>query len=475
MEKNGLTVIRPQPGPQTQFLQAWVDVGIYGGAAGGGKTYALLLDPLRYIAHPYFRGVILRMKSTDITRQGGLWEEGNKLYLPIRGTKADKKYLKFTFKSGSTIQFGHFLYEKEFVSWQGTNLSYVAFDELTHFTETKFWYMFSRLRNVSGIPALIRATCNPDPDHFCANLLEWYIDQQTGYVIKSRAGVVRYFRRRADQDSLEWYDSKKPMTPQKKIKEQWFSFTFIPSKLEDNKILLEADPGYKDRLALMPLVEREQLLYGNWKIKPAPGLYFKKTYFELVEPYSLPEMVKVARGWDLAASTKDSDRPDWTAGVKIGKGSDGKYYVLDLIYVQYAPSGVEAVLKHCASVDGQNCFIRIPQDPGQAGKFQIQYLMTLLSGYPLRTRSTRGDKVMRAGSFSAACANGQVRVVRADWNDIFFRQLEQFPPTKGSPDIVDACVEAFFEVTLNNSKITSIVKPIIINKNEEILLDVWDS
>lgn len=474
MEANRI-VISPQPGPQTNFLKRGEDFVFYGGAAGGGKTFSLLLDPLRYITHPLFRGVILRMKATDITRQGGLWEEGSRLYLSIRGTRADKKYLKFLFSRGSTIQFGHFLYEKEFVSWQGTNLSWIGFDELTHFSETKFWYMVSRLRNVGGLPAFVRATCNPDPDHFCARMMEWYIDQKTGYVIKERAGQVRYFRRGASQDALDWYDSHRPMTPERKKKEQWTSFTFIPSKLDDNKILLDADPTYKDRLALMPLVEREQLLYGNWKIKPAPGLYFRKEYFQVIEDASLPEMVKVCRGWDLAASAPDADRPDWTAGVKMGKGTDGKYYVLDLQYVQFPPSGVEALLRNCATADGPECIIRIPQDPGQAGKFQIQYLVNLLSGYSLRTRNTRGDKVTRAGAFSAACSNGLFRVVAAEWNDTFFRQLEQFPPRQGSPDIVDACVEAYYELSLGSrNSLTSIVPPIIINKNEEVFNNVWE-
>lgn len=456
-KKSDVITIQPQEGPQTKFLSCPADIVVYGGAAGGGKSYSLLLDPLRYIHNPNFGAVIFRRTYPEIKKEGGLWDEASKLYLPL-GARPRESDISFTFPSGAVISFAHLQYEKNIYSWQGAQVPYFGFDELTHFSSRQFWYLLSRQRNVSGIPNLCRATCNPDPDSFVRKLIDWWIDKN-GFAVRKKSGVIRWFVR--VEDELVWADTRQELIKQFGEKAQPKSFTFIASSLQDNKILMRNDPSYLATLESLPKVDRERLLSGNWNIRPAAGLYFKKQWFEVIDHNLLPPMIKVCRGWDLAGTESDKNHagaePAATAGVKIGRDVNGNFYILDLKYDRVSPLAVERMIKNCASQDGVKCKIRLPQDPGQAGKAQVAHFAKILAGYEFRTRIMTGDKVTRAGPFSSMCEYGRVKVVRAPWNETLFNHLEEFPPEVGSPDIVDAAVEAFHELTTGSKNVKNVI------------------
>lgn len=447
-EKKNTNFIGPQAGPQTQFLSCPADIVIYGGSAGGGKSFGLLLDPLRYVGHKNFGAAILRRTYGEIKKTGGLWDEAVKLYLPL-GARPRESDLSFRFPSGATITFHHLQYEKDIYGWQGSQVPYIGFDELTHFTPKQFWYLTSRQRNVEGIPNLMRATCNPDPDSFARYLIDWWIGPD-GFAISQRSGKIRWFVR--IEDDLKWADSREELID-RYPRHLPRSLTFISAKLADNQILMQKDPGYLTSLLNLPLVDRGRLLDGNWNIRPASGLYFKRNWFEVVKPAEVPAMTRIARGWDLAgtpdkkAEKQTSDQPAATAGVKLGRDCHNNVWVLDVQYDRVAPLQVERMVVNCATQDGQVCTVRLPQDPGQAGKSQIAHFAKLLLGFSFKSRVMTGDKITRAGPFSSACENGLVKVVQAPWNEAFFNHLEQFPPEVGSPDLVDATVEAFHELT----------------------------
>ena len=461
--RSQIEVIGPQPGPQTTFLSSPADIVIYGGSAGGGKSFGLLLDPLRYTGHKDFGAVIFRRTFPEIKNEGGLWDEAIKLYVPL-GARPKETDLSFTFSSGATVSFAHLQHEKNIYSWQGSQVPYLGFDELTHFTSRQFWYLLSRQRNVAGIPNLVRGTCNPDPDSFVRQLIDWWIDMD-GIAIPERSGILRYFVRMGDD--LIWANSKEelavryPSIPAR-------SLTFISAKLADNQILMQKDPGYMSTLLSLPSVDRKRLLDGNWNIRAAAGLYFKRHYFEVVKKTALPPMKKTCRGWDLAATesktgnsraVEASHEPAATAGVRIGRGADGFYYIMDLVYDRMSPYQVEQTVKRCAINDGVNTIIRLPQDPGQAGKAQIAHFAKLLAGFRYRSRVMTGDKVTRAGALSSACEHGLVKIVEGRWNETFFNHAEQFPPEVGSPDIIDAAVEAFHELTSGGTNVRRL-KPV---------------
>lgn len=455
-EAPNIIQIGPQPGPQTLFLSCDADIIIYGGSAGGGKSYGLLLDPLRYVSHPKFGAVLFRRTYPEIKKEGGLWDEACGLYLPL-GAKSRQDDLSFTFPSGAVISFAHLQHEKNIFGWQGSQVPYLGFDELTHFTERQFWYLMSRQRNVAGIPNLCRCTCNPDPDSFVRKLIDWWIDAE-GYAIPERSGVVRWFIR--DGDDLIWGDSKEALIKKYgKKAELAKSLTFIRSTLDDNQILLDKDPSYQATLESLPKVDRMRLKFGNWNIRPAAGLYFKRNWFEVIAEDKLPPLMKICRGWDLAGTEEDDDKrqkePAATAGVKIGRDVHGMFYVMDVQYERISPGSVENLIKRMATQDGVRCTIRLPQDPGQAGKAQVSHFAKLLTGYTFKTRVMSGDKVTRAGPFSSMCEYGRVKVVSGKWNDNFFNHLEEFPPEVGSPDIVDAAVEAFHQLTTGGKNVKS--------------------
>ena len=342
------------------------------------------------------------------------------------------------------IKFSHFEHEKNKLDWQGSQIPLIAFDELTHFTKKQFFYMLGRNRTTCGVKPYMRATCNPDSDSWVAEFIAWWIDQDTGYAIEERGGVIRYFVRSGDaivwgatrQELLDNYPNFQAID----IK----SFTFIPSKLQDNKILMDKDPSYRANLLAQDRVERERLLYGNWKIRPASGLYFKREYFDIVD--TMPSNGRMVRYWDLAATEKTANNnPDWTAGVKIAKDSDGRYYIVDVIKMQRSPLVVEKAVLNTATQDGKTTMIGISKDPGQAGKTQADQFIRKLAGYVVRTPRETGDKVTRASAFSAQCEAGNVSLVRGLWNDEYLNELENFPSesTTAHDDQVDASSGGF--------------------------------
>src|SRR6056297_1192112 len=228
--------IRAQPGPQERFLSCNADVAFYGGAAGGGKTFALLLNPLYNSGNGKFGSVTFRRTTKQVTSEGGLWDTASDLYSSI-GAVPNQQQLNWKFPSGAKIGFAHMEHEKNRYDWQGAQIPLIQFDELTHFTWRQFSYMLSRNRSVSGVKGQIRATLNPDPDHWARRFIDWWIDDN-GFAIPERSGVVRHFIVQGDDtvwgDSREELEEKYPGSLPK-------SFTFIKSSLTDNKILMEAD------------------------------------------------------------------------------------------------------------------------------------------------------------------------------------------------------------------------------------------
>ena len=450
-------VLRPQPGPQERFLASPADIVVYGGAAGGGKTYGLLLSPLRYKNVKGFGAVIFRRNFNQIFSEGGLWDESTKMYSGIRGAvqRTSRSQWRFNSSKGyplSQISFAHIDRDQGVYSWQGAQICMLGFDELTHFSEYVFFYMLSRNRSVCGVKPFVRATCNPDSDSWVARFIEWWIDQDTGYPISERSGVLRWMVRR--DDTIYWADRKEELieqfhlsTPEEQQEPK--SVTFIASSIYDNQILLKQDPGYLANLKALSTVERERLLYGNWKIKQAAGLYFKRTQVRKMLPVVPDDIIKFVRAWDLAATPEtEKGDPAYTAGVLMGKRSDGSYVVIDVINVRQSASDVRATIRHTAEADNArygNVRVRLPQDPGQAGKDQAESFIRLLAGFSVTAVPVSGSKEARAEPTASQWQAGNFDIVVGDWNESYFSQLESFPASKFK-DMVDATNDAFAEL-----------------------------
>lgn len=445
--------ITPQPGPQTAFLSSSADIVIYGGGAGGGKTWGLLLEPMRHVGNSGFGAVFFRRSTVQIRNEGGLWDESTSLY-PQIGGQPKEHTLSWSFPSGASVSFAHLEHDKTRFNWQGSQIPLICFDELTHFTPTQFWYMVSRNRSMCGVRPYIRATCNPDADSWVAELISWWIDQDTGQPITERSGVLRWFVRVGED--LKWADSPADLAEYTMVNEAGDlvpippkSLTFIPAKLSDNKALMAADPGYMASLLSLPMVERERLLGGNWKIRPAAGLYFQRSWCNVVD--AVPAGTTFCRGYDLGATVRSAENPDpdSTSSTKIGRMPSGRYIVVDSTNDCLSPAGVGRLIKNMASQDGKGCKISIPQDPGQAGKSQVANMKLALSGYNVRSSTETGDKITRFSPFSAQAEAGNVDVLRGAWNERWFSALENFPTAKHDDD-VDSTSRAFDGVALGS-------------------------
>ena len=270
--------IEPQDGFQKMFLSSSADIVIGGAAAGVGKTFSLLMEPLRHTHNPKFGGVIFRRTTPQIRSEGGLWDTSMELY-PIVGAVPSETTLSWMFPTGAKLKFSHLEYDKNVLDWQGSQIAFIAFDELTHFSSKMFFYLLSRNRSTSGVRPYVRATCNPDPDSWVADFISWWVDQDTGYPIKERAGRIRYFMK--DGESIIWGNTKKEVIGKCKhlidpiIKasvdlntdDLVKSVTFIPGDIYDNKELLRKDPGYLANLMAQDEATKAQLLEGNWKVR----------------------------------------------------------------------------------------------------------------------------------------------------------------------------------------------------------------
>lgn len=440
-EKN----VEPQPGPQTEFLSSEADIVIYGGAAGGGKTYGLLIEDFRHCENPGFGSVTFRRNSTQITKEGGLWDESMNLYPLARGYPREHK-LEWRFPSGARSSFSHLEYEKDVLNWQGTAICLLKFDELTHFTRYQFFYMLTRNRSTCGVKPYVRATTNPDPDSWVKEFILWWLDDNGEYPRLDRAGKIRWFI--VINDRTIWGNTKDEIHEQYGYvpEIQPKSVTFIPSKLQDNKILMEKDPGYHANLLAQDRVTRERLLGGNWKVRVNAGSLFRREWFPIID--AVPSgWVQAIRFWDRAATKPHPGNPDpdWTRGLKIYKYASGQFVVVDLKSTRDTPGKVEQLIKATASHDSTGVKIASQTDPGSAGKKEAEVFTRMLAGYDVHTSPNSKDKVTRAKPVSAQAEAGNVLVLRAGWNDEFFTELENFPEG-GHDDIVDVLSGGFNEL-----------------------------
>ncbi len=446
--------MRPQPGPQEAFLTTPVDIGIYGGAAGCGKTHALLTEGVRYQSIPEFRAVIFRRTSPEITNAGGLKDNSEAFYYKLGGD-LNLTTLKWTFPSGARVELAHLQHDKDKQGFDGAQIPLVMFDQLESFTESMFWYMQSRNRDPSGkVRPYLRASCNPVPGDdpiggWLRHLIDWWIGED-GLPIPERSGVVRWFYR-GDDGAVVWADSAEELREENPDCLP-LSFTFIPGRLEDNPALTSKDPLYRAKLMNLPPYERARLLGGNWNAKPAAGKVFDRAKFVIVDAAPVEVEARV-RAWDKAATElkpgqkkgKSGD-PDFSAGVRMSIVG-GIVYVEDDVRGRWKAHDRNQVMLQTARDDGMEVEIWVEQEPGSGGKESAELTVQQLAGYSIRTETVSGDKVTRAGPFAAQVQAGNVRLVSGPWNKAYLDVHHNFPEGAHDDD-VDASSLAYNKLAL---------------------------
>lgn len=215
------------------------------------------------------------------------------------------------------------------------------------------------------------------------------------------------------------------------------------------------DPRTEDGELLHPerfpreVVERDKRAMGSYATagqmqqRPVPrgGGMFKRHWFPIVP--AAPIGTRWVRGWDLAGTKKNTAA--YTAGVLLGEKPNGGYIIGHATRLQGSPNEVERLILNTARDDGKDVHGSLPQDPGQAGKMQVQYLIGVLAGFTYTASPESGDKVSRAEPFAAQAEAGNVEIVKGDWNKDYLDELETFPFGKFL-DQVDATSRAFGEL-----------------------------
>jgi predicted phage terminase large subunit-like protein len=370
------------------------------------------------------------------------------------------------------IQFSHMQHAKDRLTWKGSQVPLICFDQLEEFEEAQFWYLFSRNRSARArVAPYMRATCNPVPETdmiggWLNKLISWWIDQETGFPTWERSGVLRWFIRLGDE--LHWADSHAELfagLPGIDPKEHPpKSLTFIPSKLEDNPQLERNDPTYRATLLALPLVERMRLLEGNWKIREEAGKIFKRAWFTTRLGAMPIDVVEWVRYWDKAGTEGGGK---FSAGGLMGKRKSGRYLLANMVRGQWSPHNREEVIKQTAEADRKR-FGRVviweEQEPGSGGKESAINTIRNLAGHEVHAERVTGSKPTRAGPLSSQAEAGNVDLLddavdldtgqmnpspdpKCRWNESFLAEAENFDGVHGYSDQVDAAGGAFNKLT----------------------------
>lgn len=439
-------VLGPDSETHRRFLNCKSNYIIFGGGAGCGKSHQALLLILKYKDDPNFKAVFIRETSTQLSQAGGLYQEAIAMWKQFGAIFKTHPQMTATFPSGAQVQFKVCGADRDISNYDGGQYSLVVFDEAQNHTDVQIRYLESRIRSRAKGPHQLIATCNPRRDSHLMPFVNWYLDQETGIPIPSRSGVERFYGSYSGVmvfgDTREELEEKYPG-----LKSQ--SYTFLSATIADNPRMRILNPGYVNRLENLKRVERERLLLGSWFAKESTSGYFKREWVEMID--SCPtDAISRARGLDVAGSlaSESYPNPDWTASVRISRTPT--HYVVEHVerYRKLANGVLEAIVETDMRDKAEGYLqvpVYIPKDPGamaaQAHMFMTKYLVehdVLAKSLP---SAGNNGKLASMQPFLALCEAGLVRVVKGEWNEMFFNELEDFVEGfRGQKDDMwDAC------------------------------------
>lgn len=393
---------------QKVFLRSNSLEALFGGAAGGGKSSALLMSALQYVDVPGYSAILFRRTFSDLSLPGALMDRFRSWIANFDDVHWNANSYVATFPSGARVSFGYLNNTNDYLRYKGSEFQFIGMDEVTEIRESDYRYMFSRLRRpnngeLAKVPLRMRAASNPAPN--------WV--RQRFIVEGETTGRI-----------------------------------FVPSLLTDNPGI-DAD-SYRQALSELDPVERRRLEEGDWWATTL-GSLFDRTSFVIIDPHEMPivtPQAKVVRFWDLAATEPNHSNPDpdWTVGTLM-MFDQGVAYILDVKRARVKGDKVEQLIAQTANEDGVAVQIRMEQEPGSSGKALVdQYARYILPGYDFGGIRATGDKVTRARPFAAAVANGNVRILRGVWLSDWLDEMSSFPEACNHDDQVDSAVGAFTQL-----------------------------
>lgn len=271
-EVNDNVIFKPNNGPQTDFLAAPERDVLYGGAAGGGKSYAMLIDPLRFAHRAAHRALILRRSMPELRE---LIDKSRELYpKAFPGCKYKEVEKLWNFPSGAKVEFGFLERDADVYRYQGQAYSWIGFDEITHLpTEFGWNYLASRLRTTDPeITTYMRCTANPGG-------------------VGATWVKKRYIDPHPPNETFIGADN--------------LSRKFIPARLNDNPYLAE-DGRYEEMLKALPPTQRKQLLEGNWDVNEGAAFTEFDIDAHVITPFELPISWERIKGIDYGYASESA-------------------------------------------------------------------------------------------------------------------------------------------------------------------------
>jgi phage terminase large subunit-like protein len=418
---------------QQEFINLKIQEAFYGGAAGGGKSDALLMAALEYVHVPGYAALILRRTYADLSLPGAIMARAHE-WLYATDAKWDDKRKTYTFPSGATLTFGYLDNELDHLRYQGAEFQFIGFDELTQFPEVQYVYLFSRLRRLAGseIPLRMRSASNPGGIGH-----EW---------VRSR------FVLDSDSDRV-----------------------FVPATIKDNPHLDQDE--YIASLSNLDPVTLAQLMRGDWDVLPKGGKFQREFFKVIQEP---PPLKRWVRYWDLATSLKQ--KADKTASTLLGIRENGNLVVaahtkwkrswpetrdgyeddsgnynkgivaisqddMDWVEALSKQHGLERKATYHVGVEAVAMQLALVQDLQKNNAFLR---------IPLHAQLAKGDKWQRADVAAARGANagagGGIELVAAPWNSEFISLAVAFTGEDDGPeddgvDSMTGAVELQFRLT----------------------------
>ncbi len=352
---------------------------LFGGAAGGGKTLALLMAALQYVDVPGYSALLLRRSYPELSKAEGFIDLSKEWlsHTDARWSEQKKRWTFPTAGKSAILEFAHYeTGEKGRFKQHGGQYQFIGLDELTEFEQSEYRFLFRSLRRPEGmkIPLRMRGGTNP-----------------TG---RGAVWAKQYF-----------IVSQEPyLGPQT-------GRAFLPAKLADNTFIDQA--SYIKSLMNLDPYTRAQLLDGDWDAKP-PGGKFRREWFKFVDV--LPAGMQKVRFWDLAATEPAPGKdPDYTVGLLMGLHND-IFYIADVVRDRLKPRGVEDLIVQTAEIDGLEVDVYMEQEPGSSGVNTIDYYTRLLKKFSFHGVRSTGSKEIRANPLSSQAEAGNVKLLKSGPN-----------------------------------------------------------
>ena len=420
----------PPYAKQWYFLSLTDRQALYGGAAFGGKTVALLMGALLYAHVPGYAAALFRRTFPELEEPGGLIDLSNQW---LAGTDADwnGSKSKWTFPVGqiplsgsggvatphATLRFKHIQHDKDAVKLaRGATYQYMAWDELTTFTKKQYQMPQARLRRpaeglLAQVPLRARAGTNPGGEGH-----EWvkelFLDSPWYWNDQANGGKGAQERR-----------------------------VFVPARISDN---VRGDrAGYMESLAAaLDPVTLQRLMEGDWDVTEV-GEIFDPAMLKVVQPDDVPDGLRWIRAWDTAGSVSETAK--YTVGARMAwQSAKGVLWISDLVRFRKRPGDRDDAMLETASGsdtregDGIETAILIEKGTSDSGLKQEEDHMKVLAGFNVQCIAPKGDKVMRAMPLARQWNKGNVRIVTGPWVGPLRTEAQLFNAKAKFKDQIDA-------------------------------------